>query len=185
MKKILFAIHDDFTRRLYFQLFRKEKFEVLEAKNGKEALDLAIKERPDVILADVFLSEIGGLELLESLKKEVTTQRIPVVIFTQIEREGDRIKAMKLEAKDFIVGNLVPPLEVVFKIRMAMGEQKTYRLLTCKENLTEVKELAKDLGHTPTLKCPYCSSPLSLFLMRDFSKGRNYFKISFICPKCG
>jgi len=184
MRKILFAIQDDFTRRLYFQLFRKEKFEVLEAKNGKEALDLAVKEKPDIILADVFLSKIGGLELLESLKKEVITQRIPVVIFTQIERKGDRIKAIELEAKDFIIGNLVPPPEVVLRIKVTLGEQKTYRLLTCKENLTEVKELAKDLGHAPALKCLYCSSPLSLFLMRDFSKGRNYFKISFICPKC-
>jgi len=184
MKKILIAISDDFTQRLYSRLFREEKFDVLEAKNGKGVLDLAVKERPDIILADVFLSEIGGLELLRAFKRKVITQRIPVIIFTQIERKKDRIKAIELEAKDFIVGSLVPPPEVVLRVRIALGEQKTYRIIICKENLNKIKELAKDLGYGPTLRCPHCGSPLRLFLMRDFSKGKNDFKVSFICPKC-
>ena len=183
MKKILIAIEDDFTRRVYSKIFADEKLEVLETKSGKEALDLAKKETLDIILADVSLSEIGGLELLESLKKETLTQRIPIIIFTQSEREGDRKKAMELEAKDFIVGILMSPPEVLLRVKSHSGEEKSYQLAINKD-LKEAKDLAKDLGYNPNLMCPKCDGSLHLFLVRDFTKGKNYFKVSFICPKC-
>ena len=183
MKKILIAISDDFTRYVYSQVFREEKFEVLETRSGKETLNLAKSEKPDIILADILLLEIGGLELLKTLREEPLTKKIPVVIFTQLEKEGDKLKAMDLGAKDFIVGTFTPPLEAVLRIKIALGEEKTYRL-TIPENLVVVQELAKDLGYNPSLKCLKCGNLLSLFLIKDLSKGKNYFKISFICPKC-
>jgi len=103
MKKILLAIYDDFTRKIYVELFQKERLEVLETNNGKEALNLAIKEIPDIILVDIFLSEIKGFELVGLLRKEAVTQKIPIIIFAQIEKKEDRLKAMELGAKDFIV----------------------------------------------------------------------------------
>ena len=182
MKKILIAIDDNFIRKVYSKVFADEKLEVLETKSGKEALDLAKKETPDIILADVSLSEMGGLELLESLKKETLTQKIPIIIFTQLEREGDRKKAMELEAKDFILGILTPPPEVLLRVKTHLGEEKTYQLAISKDS-KEAKDLAKDLGYNPNLICPKCNTPLHLFLIRDFTKGKNYFKISFICPR--
>ena len=183
MKKILIAINDDFTREVYSKIFRDTKFEVLETKDGKEALNLAKKEKPDIILADVALPEIGGLELLETLKEDTLTRRIPVIIFTQSERTEDRERAIELEAKDFLVGVLISPREVVLKVKAHLGEQKSYQIPINKD-LDEVKELAMDLGYAPTLTCPKCGSSLQLFLIRDLSKGKNYFKVSFICPKC-
>ena len=183
MKKILIAIDNNFIREVYSKVFADEKLDVLETKSGKEALDLAKKETPDIILADASLSEMGGLELLESLKKETLTKKIPIIIFTQSEREGDRKKAMELEAKDFIVGDLMPPLEVLLRVKTHLGEEKTYQLAISKD-LKEAKDLAKDLEYNPNLICPKCNTPLHLFLIRDFTKGRNYFKISFICPRC-
>lgn len=184
MKKILLAIYDDFTRKIYVELFQKERLEVLETNNGKEALNLAIKEIPDIILVDIFLSEIKGFELVGLLRKEAVTQKIPIIIFTQIEKKEDRLKTIELEAKDFIVGTTTPPLDVVLRIKAHLGEQKTYRVLI-REEQESVKELLKDLGYSPILKCPRCGSTLLLFLIRDLSKGLNYFKVSFLCPKCG
>jgi DNA-binding response OmpR family regulator len=183
MKKILIAITDDFTRKVYSKVFSDENFKVLETKSGKEALDLAKKEIPDITLADVSLSEIDGLELLKSLKKETLTQKIPVIIFTQTEREGDKIKAIELEARDFIVGILIPPPEVVLKVKVHLGEEKTYQLVVDRES-KEVQDLAKDLGYDPNLLCSRCKAPIRLFLIRDLSRGKNYFKASFICPEC-
>jgi len=183
MKKILIAIDDDFIRMVYSRIFADEKFEVLKTKSGKEALDLAKKEMPDIILADVSLSEIGGLELLEALKKETLTKRIPIVIFAQSEKGEDRKKAMELEAKDFIVGILMSPPEVLLRVKAHLGEEKTYQLAIGRD-LKEVKDLARDLGYHPNLLCPKCNIPLHLFLIRDLTKGKNYFKVSFICPRC-
>lgn len=183
MKKILIAIDSDFVRDAYSEVFQKEGYEVLSTKNGKEALTLAQKEKPNVILADVVLSEIGGFKLLKSLKEEKTTQRIPVIIFAQLERKEDRTKAIELEANDFISGASVSPAEVIRRVKIVLGEQKTYRL-AIQKNLLDVKELIKDLGYGLDFKCPKCGSDLVLYLMRDLSKGENYFKASFICSKC-
>jgi CheY-like chemotaxis protein len=68
--KILVAIKDEFIRKTYVGVFREEGFEILETDNGEAALNLTEKENPDIILADVFLSPIGGLELIEALKKK-------------------------------------------------------------------------------------------------------------------
>lgn len=183
MKKILIAISDDFLLRTYSKLLSEANFQVLEVRNGKEALDLAKKEIPDIILADVFLSEMGGLELAEVLKRENLTKKIPVIIFAKSEREEDRIKAMELGVKDFIVGATTPPPEVILRIKVHLGSQKTYQLLL-QDTISSARELAEDLGYSPTLTCSRCGYSLALFLIRDLSKGRNYFKVSFICPKC-
>lgn len=183
-KKILIAIKDDFTRKVYSRVFQEEKFKVLETENGKKALALAKEEAPDIILADVSLSELGGLELIKALKKEPSTQGIPVMVFAQVGRKEDNLKVIELKAKDFIVGVLTSPLDVVLRAKMHLGEQKAYHLKVLKED-NEIKELAKDLGYRTTLTCPHCGSLLFLFLTRDLNKGKDYFKVSFICSQCG
>ncbi len=185
MNKILLAIYDDLLRRTYAELLREEKFEVWETKNGKEAFNLALKEIPDIVLADVVLLEISGLQLMRLLQKNSTTQKMPVVIFSQLEREEERIEAMELGARDFIVGAMTSPREVVTKIKIHLGFQKTYHISIEQKNIEVAREIKKDLGYSPLLECPRCGSPLVLFLMRDLSKGKDYFKVSFTCQKCG
>ena len=183
MKKILIAIDNEFTRETYIEVFKSENFEVLSAKNGKEAFNLAKDELPDIVLADIALSKMGGFELLQAIRKEPSTRIIPVIIFTQIERKKDRMKAIELEAKDFVSSATVTPAEVVRRVRIALGEQKTYRIFPQK-HLYDAKELITDLGYTYDFKCPDCGNDLVFHLIRDLSKGKKYFILSVICPKC-
>ncbi|GEM_PF-1111773 len=185
MKKILLAIYDDLLRRTYAELFREERFEVLETNNGKEALNLALKENPDIILADVTLLEMGGLRLMQLLLQNPFLQKIPVVIFSSLERQEEKNEAMDLGAKDFIVGAITSPREVIAKIKIQLGFQKTYQFLIEEKNFDVAKEIKKDLGFSSRLECPRCGFPLVLFLMRDLSKGKDYFKLSFTCQRCG
>jgi len=181
--KILIAIGDEFTRSVYASVFQAEKFEVLEAKDGKEALNLAKNESPDIILANVFLPEMGGFDLIGALRQTAETQRIPIMIFSQVEREKDKHRALDLGIKDFIVGVLTSPQEVVLRARMHLGEQKIYQISVPKDSKS-AKELVQDLGYDSELVCPRCGSELRLSLIRDLTKGKNYFKVSFFCPKC-
>ena len=183
MRKILLAIDNDFIRETYFEAFKVENFEVFKTKKGKEALDLAKKEKPDIIIADVELSEIGGFKLLKALEEEALIERIPIIVFSQIEKEKDRIKAMELEAKDFIAAATVTPAEVVRRVKIALGEQKSYRIFPDKR-LHDAKELISDLGYTYDFKCPECGSDLVFHLIRDLSEGEKYFILSVICPEC-
>jgi len=183
MKKILIAINNDFVRETYLEVFKIENFDVLVAKKGKEALTLTKDELPDIILADIDLPEIGGFQLLETLKKEASTKAIPVIIFVQIEKKKDRMKAIELEAKDFISAANVTPAEAVRRVKIALGEQRSYRIFPQK-NLYNAKELITDLGYTYDFKCPECGNDLVFYLIRDLSKGEKYFILSIICPEC-
>lgn len=183
MKEILIAIKNDFVRETYSEVFREKEFKVFSTKDGKEALDLVKKEKPDIILADVGLSEIGGFELLETLKKDPTTQKIPVIIFAQIGKKLNRAKAMELEAKDFITSAECTPLEVIRRVKIALGEQRSYRISMMK-HLHDGKELIVDLGYSYDFKCPECSSDLLLYLIRDLSKSEKHFILSIVCPEC-
>lgn len=177
MKKILIAIDNDFIREAYEEVFQKEKFKVFVTKDGKEALKTAEKEDPDVVLADVLLSKLDGFDLLKKLKN------IPVILFAQIERTEIRKKAMELGARDFITAAGVSPVEVIRKVKIVLGEQKTYKVKVDKESLN-IRELAEDLGYDPSLKCQKCGGDLSLYLMRDLSSGEKHFIVSFVCPNC-
>lgn len=183
MNKIIINISDDLTRRICSKFFTDDNFEVIEEKNGKNAMVLIEKETPDIVLADVFSEEIGGLDLLKTLKEKEITKKIPIIIFSQNEREGDRQKAMELEAKDFIVGVFNSPAEILLKVKSHLGIERTYQL-TMNKGEEKTRELARDLGYDSNLLCSKCNTLLQLFLIRDLNKGKNYFKVSFICPKC-
>jgi hypothetical protein len=100
-----------------------------------------------------------------------------------MEKTEDRKKSIELDAKDFIGAATVTPLEAIRRVQIALGEQKSYRLVIQK-NLYNAKEFISDFGLSYDLKCPKCGVDLVLYLIRDLSKGEDYFKISFICPEC-
>jgi DNA-binding response OmpR family regulator len=182
VKKIIIAINNDFIRNTYAEVFGMEGFKVLDIKDGSEVLGLVKKEKPDIIILDVALQKIGGIEILAALKKHKETERIPVIIFAQFGRKEDEVKAMELEVRDFIVGTDVTPKEAILKVKIIIGEQRSYRLAL--ENTPQAGELLRDLGKSEDLQCPNCQSRLILYLIKDLSKGQNYFKVSFICPNC-
>jgi len=183
MKKIIIAIDDDFIRESYTSAFLANNFEVLKTKSGKESLEWAETEMPDVIIADTVLSGINGFKLLESLRHDPATNKIPVIIFSKFESKIERERAMELEAVNFFVAAGITPDEVVRKVKIILGEQKSYRLSIYK-NSYDAGKMITDFGYPYNLKCKECGSDLVLFLIRDLDKGENYFKASFICPNC-
>ena len=166
MKKILIAISGDFLRDTYKEVFRAEGFEVFAVKNGDEAYDLIKREKVDLILIEAET----GFELLE---KKID---IPVIILDQYENKETRKKAIELEARDFIAFSSASPNEIVRRIKIILGEQKSYRIGR------DTARLYQDMGHDGELKCPKCGSDLELNLIRDLSAGNSHFVVSFVCP---
>ena len=78
---------------------RKAHYEVLTASNGREALHLARRERPDLILLDLMIPEIDGLDVCRELRK---TSDIPVIMVTARGEEADRVIGLELGADDYI-----------------------------------------------------------------------------------
>ncbi|MDD2913535.1 MAG: response regulator [Candidatus Pacebacteria bacterium] len=176
MKKLIVAIKNNIMRSAYCEIFEAAGFKVFQTNNGRDVLHLVEKEKPDIVLADIDTEEISGYDILKSIKN------IPVIIFSSTERKDEKEKAIELNAKDFISMDRVTPNEVVSRVRIAMGEQKSYKL-SLKEDLLGAKDLLKDFGYFQ-LSCRHCSTDLVLNLIKDLSVGENYYKASFFCPKC-
>ena len=96
MKKTALIVEDDErNRRLFRDLLRFRGFEVLEAGNGKEGVDAARAKRPDLILMDIQMPVMDGLEAIGILKADPGTRGIPVLAVTSyaMKDEEERIRA--------------------------------------------------------------------------------------------
>lgn len=83
-------------------LLTNEKFKVITANNGKEALEQATRALPDLILLDVMMPEMNGFEVAEKLKSDPVTQNIPIIFLTALNTTADIVKGFKVGANDFV-----------------------------------------------------------------------------------
>jgi len=93
-KKILLVEDNPVNRRLAVFLLRSQGYEVREATTAKEAFEVLQKERPDLIVMDIQLPGMDGLEVTRKLKEQPATADIPVIAVTSYAMKGDREKAL-------------------------------------------------------------------------------------------
>jgi two-component system cell cycle response regulator DivK len=93
MKKILVVEDVDFNRDLIVQLL-EDKYQVIEAVNGKEGIEIAQRERPDLILMDLSLPIMDGWEATRRLKANADLRLIPVIALTAHAMKGDEDELM-------------------------------------------------------------------------------------------
>lgn len=82
---------------------RDSGYTVISANDAKDALVKAEEQKPDVVVSDVVMPGMSGLELCRSLKKNAVTQKLPVVICTSKNQELDRLWAMKQGADAYVI----------------------------------------------------------------------------------
>ena len=94
-KKVLIVEDNELNMKLFHDLLEAQGYETLETREGLQALTLAREHRPDLILMDIQLPEISGLEVTKWLKDDETLADIPVVAVTAFAMKGDeeRIRA--------------------------------------------------------------------------------------------
>ena len=93
-KKILLVEDNPVNRRLAVFLLRSQGYQVREATTAQEAFEILEKERPDLIVMDIQLPGIDGLEATRKLKEQTATADIPIVAVTSYVMKGDREKAL-------------------------------------------------------------------------------------------
>jgi len=94
-------------------------YEVLSACNGREGLEVVRKEKPDLILLDVMMPEMDGLEMLANLKSSPDIKHIPVIMLTAKAQSDDVSQADKLGAFDYVVKPFTSQI-LLEKIRKAI-----------------------------------------------------------------
>lgn len=115
MAKILLVEDDNNLREIYEARLLAEGYEIVAAKDGEEALALAVKEHPDLIISDVMMPKISGFDMLDILRSTPGVQHIPVVMMTALGQAEDKARADRLGADRYLVKSQVT-LEDVAKV---------------------------------------------------------------------
>jgi DNA-binding NarL/FixJ family response regulator len=103
MNKILVIEDEPQMRRNLVAILRLEKFEPLAAENGTAGVELARREKPDLILCDVMMPELDGYAVLKELHDDTATMNIPFIFLTAKGEKTDLRNGMNLGADDYLV----------------------------------------------------------------------------------
>ena len=117
MKSMILVVEDDNDiLRLVDHNLKSADFNVLTAQDGYEALSLAKKHLPQLVILDLMLPGLDGFEVCKELKRSPTTKNIPVLMLTARGEEVDRIVGLELGADDYVVKPF-SPRELVLRVR--------------------------------------------------------------------
>lgn len=105
LKKIL-LVDDSATQRLASRMLfdnRKERYQFISASDGKEGVEVALKELPDLIFMDIEMPRLGGLDACRLLKENEATRTIPIILLTMRDDEADIEQGYACGCSDFLV----------------------------------------------------------------------------------
>lgn len=123
-KKIMILEDDIFVMDIYQTKLLQSGFEVISAENGLEGLKkLKTMEgnMPDLILLDIMMPYMDGLEFLEKMRKEEKIKDIPVILLSNLSQREEIDKGIELGAKDYLIKSHFTPSEVLEKINTHIG----------------------------------------------------------------
>ena len=116
-KKIILFIDDNpVDRTLIGRLLKKADFDVFLAEDSHVGLRMAQEQKPNLIILDILLPGISGIELCKILKKNEATERIPIIFYTSIDTPKHLIDYASYGAKDYIQKTM-PPEELINSIK--------------------------------------------------------------------
>lgn len=117
MAKVLIVEDDPLMSRMYEKIFLFEKYEVELAHDGQEGLDKARSVKPTVIMLDVMMPKMNGLQVLEQLKSDPATKGIPVIMLTNLAGQQDAETALSKGAVKYLIKSEHEPKEVTDMVK--------------------------------------------------------------------
>lgn len=122
MTKILLVEDDKSLREIYGVRLMAEGYEIVSAGDGEEALAMAIKEHPQLIVSDVMMPKISGFDMLDILRSTSETKDIKVIMMTALSSEDQRARGESLGADRYLVKSQVGIEDVVRTVHEVMGD---------------------------------------------------------------
>jgi len=124
-RRVLIA-EDNPDLRDYLRELLSPQWRVIEAADGREALDLAQRHAPEVIVSDILMPHMDGLELLTRLRESVETRHIPVLLLTARRDTSTRLKGLSLSADDFLAKPF-EPAELTLRLERMIANRERLR----------------------------------------------------------
>jgi DNA-binding response OmpR family regulator len=127
--KILIADDDPFLLRLVGYLLGKEDYEIVTAMDGEEALERVETEKPDLVILDVMMPGIDGLEVCRRLRSQPETAALPIVMLSARSKVSDRIAGLQAGANEYL-GKPSDAHELVACVGALLEHARQVRYLT-------------------------------------------------------
>ena len=147
--KLLVIDDEEVSRKLVTAIFRQRGFEVLTASDGPAGIQVAGSEIPDVIILDLNLPGMDGVEVLEHLRRSVS--RVPVIMLTAEREVRPAVRATRLGAFDY----LTKPIDIEQMAFVVSRAVETHRLLVEVDELRDLvkgEELSRQMGPSPAVR---------------------------------
>jgi len=121
VKRVLIVEDNELNMKLFHDLLEAHGYQTIQTRNGKDALKLAHQHRPDLVLMDIQLPEVSGLEVTRWLKEDIELAHIPVIAVTAYAMKGDeeRIRRGGCEA---YISKPISVLGFIETVREFIGE---------------------------------------------------------------
>jgi two-component system alkaline phosphatase synthesis response regulator PhoP len=120
MKKILIIEDEKILAEMYKEKLEMEGFKVSLAFDVKEGIEMAKKERPDLILLDILLPVENGVSFLRKQKEDKEISEIPVIAFSNYDDPRTKKEAMELGVKEYLIKTNYTPTEIIEKIKKCL-----------------------------------------------------------------
>src|SRR6478672_7405740 len=148
MKKILVIEDEPEMRRNLATILRLEKFQSVSAENGKVGVELAKREKPDLVLCDVMMPKLDGYGVIAALRANAETVTIPFIFLTAMGEKPDIRAGMNLGADDYLT-KPVAKADLLAAIRSRLERAFQQTVPEFKPNFDSAKPLQEVLDLTP------------------------------------
>lgn len=139
-KKVMLLIDDNADVRFYLKSHFSSNFEVIEAKNGYEGWEIALKVIPDIIISDVMMPDMDGFDFCKKLKKDIRISHIPVILVTALGSREHELRGLSYGADDYItkpfdIAILQTKVENTLSVRQSLRQKYTSEILLQPRNV--------------------------------------------------
>ena len=189
-KRILVVEDTELLRRMYRDRLVQDGYEVADAGDGIAALALLRDQPFDLVLLDLIMPRMGGIQVLEAVKQDPRTQSIPIIVLTNLGEESTIEQAVALGAVDYLIKNETRPADVAEKVKLVLEAYHAsvdtaagFKVYPDPQR-GDINALVEHAALKRRLWCPACENELALELVPD-PKRAGWYSARFICPSCG
>ena len=188
-KKTILLVEDEISfRTIYQDMLESGNFSVLTAEDGEAGLNIALTQKPDLVLLDLNLPKLHGFEVLKKIRANESTSKMPVIILTVQGSDKEIKQGTDLGATDYLIKGLVTAMETFKRINAALSAAKptiTVYKVEVKERLLDAIALEEELHLGLYFNCPACRMAVSLELTpAPVKDGKHSFSGRFVCHVC-
>lgn len=140
--RILIVDDDPHIREVLIYALNKAELEVIEARNGEEGLEKAKAHSPDVIVLDVMMPELSGLEMCQALRKD---SQVPILFLSSRDSELDRILGLEMGGDDYVTKPF-SPRELVARVKAMLRRQMGVKELASEARLFKQGQVTLNLN---------------------------------------